>query len=345
MTTINEIARKAKVSVGTVDRVLHNRGRVSEETRKRVLQIVKDMDYRPNVFARSLSLKKTFTFGILIPLSSQDGRYWELPMSGVQKALDELKLYNVNVIMFHYDKYSEDSFHQACQEIEATLETLDGLVIAPVLSKASEQFIDRFPDNVPYVFIDSYIPDSHCLSYIGQESFQSGILAAKLMQMRLGGGKVVIFRVLPIDYHIDDRVKGFQSVMQQNNHFEVLTFNVDPQLDAHIFSQIAEKIFHEHNDVAGMFVPSACAHQVADTLVRLDRANDVALIGYDLVEENKKHLKTGAIDFLISQRPAFQGYQGVYSLYRHVILKESVDEKMIVPMDILTQENVDYYQG
>ena len=99
------------------------------------------------------------------------------------------------------------------------------------------------------------------------------------------------------------------------------------------------------NRQPSLFVPSACTHQVAEYLCETNRQNDVVLIGYDLVEENRKHLKSGAIDFLISQRPAMQGYEGVYSLFRHVILKEPVAEKLTVPIDILTQDNVDYYQG
>jgi len=345
MATLNEIARKADVSVGTVDRVLHNRGRVSKETRKKVLKIVKEIGYRPNILARSLSLKKTYTFGVLVPIPDQDGRYWELPISGMQRALDELKLYNLEASMFTYDKYSASSFHEACQNVDSAVNKLDGLVIAPVLSKASEQFISHLPENMPYVFIDSYIPDSRCIAYIGQDSFQSGILAAKLMQMMVHKGKVVVMHILPIDYHIDDRVRGFQLCIQKNNNLSISMIDVDREIDTDIFANVSEKILHNRNDVSGIFVPSACAHQVAETLVRLNRSDDIVLIGYDLVEENRKYLKTNAIDFLISQRPALQGYQSIYSLYRHVILNEPVDEKVVVPMDILTQDNVDYYQG
>ena len=53
MVTLNEIAKLANVSVGTVDRVIHNRGRVSEETKKRVQQLIDDLDYKPNVIAQN----------------------------------------------------------------------------------------------------------------------------------------------------------------------------------------------------------------------------------------------------------------------------------------------------
>lgn len=345
MSTISEIAKQAGVSVGTVDRVIHDRGRVSTETRKRVLSIITEMNYKPNVIARNLSLKKTYTFAVLMPLPEQDGRYWELPASGMRRALDEIKMYNVEARYLFYDKYSEQSFDRACTKAKVDMDTLDGIVLAPVLSHASEKFIQALPEKMPFVFIDSYIPCQSCLSYIGQESYQSGVLAAKLMQLKLSSGHVAAFRVLPEDYHIEDRVRGFRSVLDQSQTIEVSVYDTDRQQDSQVFHDMTVRILQEIPDIAGLFVPSACTHQVADYLCEVNRQKDTVLIGYDLVEENRKHLKSGAIDFLISQRPAMQGYEGIYSLFRHVILKEPVAEKLTVPMDILTQDNVDYYQG
>ena len=68
--TIKEIARKAGVSAGTVDRVLHNRGEVAEATRKRVLEIAEAGNYATNVFARNLKLNKKHRLAILLPTCS-----------------------------------------------------------------------------------------------------------------------------------------------------------------------------------------------------------------------------------------------------------------------------------
>lgn len=345
MVTLNEIARLASVSVGTVDRVIHDRGRVSQETKNRVQKLIDELNYKPNVIARNLSLKRTYTFGVVMPRPDQDGQYWELPVNGIDKAIDEIKMYNVNVEYLFYDKYSQSSFRDICLRVESCIDDYDGLVIAPVRSQASEQFIKELPVGLPYVFIDSYIRSDSCLSYIGQESYQSGQLAAKLMRLKVPGGDVATMRVLPLDYHIDDRVKGFSDSINSWESHRLHVFDADREEDLSIFRAVTERILEEIPDVKGIFVPSSCIHQVAEYLIRNAFENRIVLIGYDLVEENRKYLKSGAIDFVISQRPALQGYQGINSLYRHVILKEPVEAKVIVPMDILTQENVDYYQG
>lgn len=54
MATIKDIAREAGVSIGTVDRVLHDRGMVSPETKARILDVMKELDYKPNHAAQGL---------------------------------------------------------------------------------------------------------------------------------------------------------------------------------------------------------------------------------------------------------------------------------------------------
>lgn len=74
---IVDIAKMAGVSVGTVDRVIHNRGRVSEENRKKVQAILEMVHYQPNLMARSLASKKQYHFVAIIPSFTQ-GEYWKL---------------------------------------------------------------------------------------------------------------------------------------------------------------------------------------------------------------------------------------------------------------------------
>ena len=65
--TIKDVAAQAKVSIGTIDRVLHNRGQVKRGTRIQVMTIIKELGYKPNLIAKSLSLKKSFLIAVLIP--------------------------------------------------------------------------------------------------------------------------------------------------------------------------------------------------------------------------------------------------------------------------------------
>jgi len=343
MSTIKEIARRASVSIGTVDRVIHGRGRVSSETGERVRRIVEEIGYKPNIFAKHLRLGRTFTFGVVMPKPVQDGLYWALPAAGVVRAERELKLQRVEVRFFYYDKFSAASVTRVRREVMRS--GLDGLLIAPVLSRVFEEFLAELPPGLPYVLFDSFIPKAEHVSYIGQDAYQSGVLSARLMHLLVPApGPLAVLRALPEDYHIDDRVRGFVAYGRHagvKHPVEVFDLNTHAGIGARnrIFSRIGGI-----EGLGGVFVTNSSTHQIADYLLARRLNRRIHVIGYDLVDENIRLLREGAIDFLISQRPGRQGYLGILALYRHVVLNEAVERTNMMPIDIITRENLAHYR-
>ncbi|MFA6751968.1 MAG: LacI family DNA-binding transcriptional regulator, partial [Fermentimonas sp.] len=85
---IKDIAKMAGVSAGTVDRVLHNRGNVSDEARKAVEKVIEEVDYKPNMHVSSISLKRRYKIAVTTPQFSS-GAYWESIHNGIRHALEE----------------------------------------------------------------------------------------------------------------------------------------------------------------------------------------------------------------------------------------------------------------
>ena len=67
MATLKDVAREAGLSVGTVSRVLNNRGYISDETRQSVNRAMKKLNYQPNEMARSLSKQRSSMIGVIVP--------------------------------------------------------------------------------------------------------------------------------------------------------------------------------------------------------------------------------------------------------------------------------------
>ena len=66
--TIKDVAKKANVSITTVSRVINKiEGYTNEETKKRILKVIEELDYKPNALARSLVTKKTKSIGLILP--------------------------------------------------------------------------------------------------------------------------------------------------------------------------------------------------------------------------------------------------------------------------------------
>lgn len=100
--SIKDVAREAGVSIATVSRVLNEIDVVNEDTKKKVLDAIKKLNYRPNIVARSLKTQKTKTIGIIIPdISSQV--YSEI----ARGAEDVSNIYGYNVILCNTDLDTE----------------------------------------------------------------------------------------------------------------------------------------------------------------------------------------------------------------------------------------------
>lgn len=344
MVTIKNIAEAANVSIGTVDRVLHNRGEFSVKTEEKVRKVIKKLNYKPNVIARSLVSKKEIKFGVFLPKNMQDESYWKLPVNGIKTAERELGIYKVKIIYFYYDKYSETSFKKVFYKMLEKIEELEGLLIAPVISELASKLINKIPKNIPFVFIDSCVQNSNFLSFIGQNTLKSGALSAKLMSLSVKApASIAVIRLISNDYHINNRIKGFLSYFKDfkdfKNHKNNKIVIYEPE-EGKDLNNIVKKIVKENKDLKGIFVPSVFVGKITN----LTKKKSFKIIGYDLTSKNEALVKSGAIDFLINQRPELQGYIGIITLFKKVVLKEEVKKEIMIPIDILTKENIEEYK-
>ena len=92
---ISDIAARAGVSTGTVDRVIHNRGEVAPKTRARILKFLREMKYETDILASTLASKKTYRFIALLPETNQLNPFWFTPVEGLDAALGEIKHFEI----------------------------------------------------------------------------------------------------------------------------------------------------------------------------------------------------------------------------------------------------------
>ncbi|MEG9297172.1 catabolite control protein A [Mangrovibacillus sp. Mu-81] len=104
--TIYDVAREASVSMATVSRVVNGNPNVKPATRKKVLEVIERLGYRPNAVARGLASKKTTTVGVIIPDISNIF-YAELAR-GIE---DIATMYKYNIILSNSDQNTEKELH------------------------------------------------------------------------------------------------------------------------------------------------------------------------------------------------------------------------------------------
>ncbi len=324
---------------------MHNRGEVAESTRKKILKIIEEFEYQPNILASTLASKKSAVFAILFPQPPSPDGYWNKPFVGVKKRISELRPYGIQVEHFTFNQTDSKSF---IMEAEKIIELQpDGVVLAPFFKKESEQFVEQLKNNnIPFVFIDSEVKNSGQISYIGQNSYQSGFVSAKLLDLTLRSGNILVIhfaKEMDNLNHLVQREKGFYDWFKKSNREDHRIFTIevaDTDTDKWM-----EKVQGEINtkNIKGIFVTNSKVFFVG-RLVEKYKIKDLKIIGHDLLKENVSFLKKGVVQFLICQRPEEQGYNAVDKLFKHVVQKSEACSEKYTSIDIVIKENIDYYK-
>lgn len=342
---IKDIARLANVSTGTVDRVLHNRDGVSEETRERVVNIIQEYDYQPDILAGVLASGRSSRFLVCMPEVVSVHEFWKYPEKGVLRAIDELQHFGLEVEYIRFDQHSREDFERRVAGVDPS--EYDGLLFAPVFGDASKEFLSAWESaGVPFVLFNSRLEGISAGSFIGQDAFQSGFLGGKLMSYGLSPGRdllIVNLSLREYNYqHILKREQGFRSFFEEHNNLinNLVTLNLTGGDYGMVATRIEEKLL-QYN-VAGIFVTNSRVHLVARYLSERGSMN-IRLVGYDLLPESVEYVRREYIDFIISQSPEEQAYLGLKHLFSTVVLKKTVQKEILLPIDILTRENIDYY--
>ena len=173
---IIDIAEKAGVSKGTVDRVIHNRGNVAKEVKDKILKVMEELNYRPNLIARSLANKKEWRIATLLPHPNEDP-FWEQPDKGIKQAFQSIRDYGVSVDIYNFSDIERNTFGKQAALILGG--NYDAVLLAPVFFQESNHFLEQCEaKGLPYVLINTYLKGigERYLSYIGQDSYHSGCL-------------------------------------------------------------------------------------------------------------------------------------------------------------------------
>ncbi|MGX5816714.1 LacI family DNA-binding transcriptional regulator [Chitinophaga lutea] len=341
---IKEVARRAGVSIATVDRVIHDRPGLAPATKEKVQQIIRELNYQPNIHARRLSLAKQLRIATLVPERSKETSFWDGPLKGIDKAATEISQFGTVVERYFYDQDSISSFRQQAQQVLKSKP--DGLLLAPSFIDESLAFGQKLEkQGIPYVLMDSDLPGVDSLAYVGPDLAASGRLAAHLVSYLIGKDDSILIvnisRELDDQHHLLKKEEGFRDYFRTHRwDNQLLKININKTDPKAIEKELAV-IFKQHPNIRVVFVTNSRVSSVAPYISQLDRK--VILMGYDFVKENIGFIEKGVIDFLICQKPLEQAYQGVMTLYHHLAAATPASKVTFMPIDIITRENYTYY--
>ncbi|MBD8027097.1 catabolite control protein A [Ureibacillus sp. Re31] len=193
--TIYDVAREANVSMATVSRVVNGNQNVKPATRKKVLEVIERLEYRPNAVARGLASKKTTTVGVIIPDISNN--IYAEAARGIE---DIATMYRYNIILANSDQNEEKEL--------TLLDTMlgkqvDGIVMmSDAVTPKLHQSIEHSP--VPIVLAGS-VDESNQFASVNIDYFQASYEAVQLLIEN--GHKRIAFVSGPLQYTINSKFK------------------------------------------------------------------------------------------------------------------------------------------
>ncbi len=276
--TIHDVAKRAGVGIGTVSSVINNSRAVNEETRKRVMQAIAELDYTPHPAARQLSSGKTFNIGAIIPFFTRPAAVERL--RGVMSVIAPSE--------YDFTLFSVETSAQRAEQLKDVPRRgrVDGLIIfsCPPTPREAQRIL---ASNIPTVLIDGYHPDLNCI-YI--DNVAGGYTATKhLIEL---GHRRIGYLGDPIDDPIGffvsrDRFQGYRRALDEAGIPFNPAYHREGQHSLESGREMARSLLQQPNPPTALFAFSdtiAFGVMEAAKELGLSIPDDLALIGFDDIE-------------------------------------------------------------
>lgn len=350
--TIKDVALAANISIGTVDRVMHNRGGVSKKTEEKIKQIAKDLDYFPSTVAQALVSKKN-TIKIAVIYPDAEPHFWNQVEKGIRDFEKSYCFFGVELSIYKTSNYVTKEQIDILKELKNS--DISGVVTIPYNSYKIDPYIDDLVNmGVKVNTFVSDAPNSKRSTYTGLEDVAAGKLAANLMGLYLGGkGKIAVVGVHRDVLCIENRIMGFlASIHKDFPEIELLRiFNTrvlsdaKEQLYIEEISELTNHVLDSNPILNGIYVTNSMTEHVAQIVKQRGQGDDIKIIGHELSYDINQLIREAVIDASIYQNPRSVVYEALKTTYEQITgkLKVSPGDHYTFP-SIVTKENVQFIQ-
>lgn len=334
--TIKMIAEKCGVSRGTVDRVLNHRGRVSEETVKKVNEAVKELGYKPNALGKALALqRKQQKIGVI--LCSVGNDFYDEMLEGFKASEEENGKYQIEVLYRFMKGYDVDRQIQLMEELEDKVQCL---IITAIDDMKIAKKIDQYMDAGIGVFtLNTDISSSKRIAHVGVNVLECGRIACGLIGMLCHGeGKVLIAAgSLSLLEHCN-RVLGFCTTMEERYPGIKLAKIIETQDDNEEAYQKTKEFLMDNKDIQAIFIGGGGAEGICRA-VKEEKMDSLWIVACDIVPVIRQLMKEKWIQAAIDQQPWMQGYQAL-NLAVHYLVEGATEPNYIIKNEIKLYENI-----
>ena len=313
---IKEIATRLGISIGTVDRALHARPGISPKTRAKVLKLAEELNYKPNVAARSLKLNRRLRIAVHLP--HRIASFFDPLREGIRAAAVASAGVTVELEFRTYPYIGMGDV----ELLEADMgRGFDGIILTPGDPARFDPLIRRITaQGTPVVCVASDAPRSGRLASVTVDAAVSGGIAAELFSraLRKPGSVATITGDLSTLDHAE-KLRGFAAALAtMAPHLSLL-----PVIETHDrprdAARATQALLGHKPRPAGIYISTANSLPVLRALQEKNALEQVQVIATDLFPELIGFLESGKILATLYQRPSTQGKAAFEALIRYLL--------------------------
>lgn len=315
--TLSDIASRAKVSTVTVHKALHGKAGISEETRQRILEIVKEMDYTINPMASSLK-RETLRIAIIYPELPKEANYF---FSQIKEGINaaEKKLADFNTILERHP--CSDAWEDQATILEqlAKDSQCDGIVIYCLNDRElSPMFALLETKGIPVVTFHSDAIESCRIASVTANDELTGRLAAEfLIQLIPGAGHILLLSGNTMQKVLRDNAHGFCSYIQQARQ-DLQTIEISNFLSMEKLADTVTKVMKAFPDLQGVYCTNARNSITLCQFLDTQNIKGLKIVTSDVFPELYPYIEKNLIQGTIWQDPVHQAYDAVMLLFEHI---------------------------
>jgi LacI family transcriptional regulator len=338
--TIKEIAKIAGVSVGTVDRVIHNRGKVNSETEKRVRRILEVLNYQPNVMAKSLALRRyPATVGIVSHVQPTFSNYAvEQADLGIQAAIAEIE--GSGISFRHVYGRNFDVDHQVSLIDELVKEGIAALMLQPISSEVLGAKIASL--NIPVFCFMNDISMNYPHYFVGIDNYKAGGMAAglfhlinpELQNMAFISSSLSMFGNIK-------RSQGFHDHIKQLYGSSIIRCEMEAVNDDFSTYKAVYEMLSKNRNIDSLFFSSGAAEACFNAIEEIGLLGKIVIVAFDLSKTIIKNIKNGYVAATINQNSFQHTYISVKRIYDYIVTGVLPKQhEVYVNSEIIIRENL-----
>lgn len=324
----HRIADLAKVSRGTVDRALHGRGGINEATRERILEIARQIGYKPNLAARALSANRaTAKIGVCIPREIHF--FYDELWSGVLEEAERVSQAGVEFFNRPVRNLGQGDA-KAFQELMA--DGVDGIIITAGNPKKLKPLIDKAEaKGIRVICVDTDASESRRSSVVYVDPYLSGCVAGELLgKLVPPGSKVAVLAGMLTAEDHRRKAEGFSKAFPRHCPGGQIVAIIEGHEDEEESLKKTLDLLRRNADLAGIYVNTVNCLPVCLAVETAKVQGKVKVITTDLFREMSPYFENGTIAASIYHQPHRQGQIAVRMMADHLISK--IDFPPAVPL-------------